>query len=183
MQSYIISIEDTNLKLHLYREELSLREIADVFVIFKEEFRVGFSVGEFIDLLDDFDYDGRILSKVVQSPMMNRVVYDFELKQVRVIERGKVVFNDSLSEFQNFVKGPEEKLLGKTVVFRYTGGSGIGNRVVKVEKIEKKNGSIYICGQDLVQSGVIGEDQYRCYDKRKIDGEIIVIEDGKAVEV
>ena len=87
-----------------------------------------------------------------------------------------VEFTGTVDAFKKWVEAGEGTLVGKTVVFRYTGGSGIGNRVIKVDKVEEKRGTTYICGKDLKKG------EYRCYDRRRIDGEILVLDENGRVQ-
>lgn len=96
-------------------------------------------------------------------------------KQVQAAAgRSMFAFRGTVEQFQSFATA--DPLLGKTVVFRYTSGSAVGNRVVKVEKIEKKRGTVYYCGKDLKKG------EYRCYDRRHIDGDILVLGEDGSVE-
>ena len=102
-------------------------------------------------------------------------------EQVTVYEQWlekKHVFAGSANDFLKWAGQKDEDLVGKTIVFRYTGGSGVENRVVKVERLKRgSDGAAYICGLDVLKQA------YRCYDTRKIDGDILIVDTEGAVRV
>lgn len=82
-------------------------------------------------------------------------------------------FVGGVMEFKAWTK--PNPLVDKIVIFRYLGGSSVGNRVVKITQVQHKLGTTYYCGKDLRKG------EFRCYNLKNIDGEILVLGEDESV--
>lgn len=178
MSNIVVSLVDVHVAMHLLLEGgATLEHVAkSLYSLFRTEdgvHRPSYCVGV---ICQQFQSEVHGWTKVLDDTRIystvERVVYSFERREVRYYKNGSPRFAGTVEEFLAKVT-PETSLVGKTIVFRYTSGSAVGNRVVKVEHVEKKNGTVYYCGKDMAK------DQYRRYDKRHIQGEILVLEGDK----
>ena len=177
MKDFVVTLADNQLKLHLLLKGTSLENIAKTLAsIYPPDGVASAGSTSVADLLQRFGENHDMAMMTAGSSIWllmgyTRVTFSFADRQVRVFNDRETFFIGSIAEL--LASTQTDPLVGKTVVFRYAGGSKAGNRVVKIERVDRKKGTVYYCGMDMAKK------KHRCYDKRNIEGEILVIgEDG-----
>ena len=168
----IVQMTDADGTLHASIDRADLHRVA-CWLAHVRLARTGLDAGQAMtEFLDAAGCSARLTLRPDQADLLVCLRCDcYGVPVLGVLQGQTLLFQGSRDGLMGFARDYHGDLAGKTVVFRYLGGSAVGNRLVKVDKVAFHNGGRYIHGTD-VRKG-----EYRQYDCRHIDGEVLVVSD------